>query len=305
MSKRDLITVDDFTADEIGQIFEWATAMRKDRTLDRNLLNGKVMALFSEKPSLRTRVTFEVGMEQLGGSKVFLTNQDINIGQRESVSDIARNLERWVDVIVARTMRHATVEGLAKYSHVPVVNALTDLSHPCQAITDLFTLQFLGCDLKQSRLVFVGDGNNVCHSLMLLCGITGTSMTVACPDGYSPDKTILGKSRELAQKSGASIEVCHDPHTAVKDATAIYTDVWTSMGQEDEAEERRQHFQPFQVNKELVAAAGSDPYIMHCLPAHQGEEITHDVFESEKSVVFEQAENRLHAQKAILKFLLS
>lgn len=304
MSKRDLICVNDLNRDEVQQIFEWAGAMRRDRRTDRTALEGKVMALFMEKQSLRTRATFQIGMEQLGGRSLFLTNAEINIGIREPVEDVARNLERWVDLIVARTKSHKTVEDLAKYARIPVINALTDLSHPCQAMTDIFTLWFMGIDVTRIHLVFVGDGNNVCHSLLRLCAMLGASMTVACPPGYSPNSPVLEEATTLAKQSGASIRVCHDPQEAVRGATALYTDVWASMGQEAEAEERKKHFQPFQVNDSLVRAAGSDPYIMHCLPARRGEEITHEVIESPKSIVFEQAENRLHTQKAIMKFLL-
>ena len=305
MSKRDLITVADFSPEEIMQIFEWAGAMRKDRTVDSTLLQGKVMAMFSEKASLRTRMTFQIGMQHLGGTSYFIGKDEISIGDREPVEDVARNLERWVDVIVARTMKHATVEGLAKHASVPVINALTDLSHPCQAITDLFTLWFIGLKPSETKLVFVGDGNNVCHSLLLLCGMLGTSMTVTCPPGYEPDPDIVEQAAAFASDSGATLKVTHDPREAVKGADAIYTDVWASMGQEAEREERIKKFTPYQVNADLVAAAGTNPYIMHCLPARRGEELTHDVIESDCSIVFEQAENRMHAQKAILKLVMA
>ena len=305
MTVRNLVKVTDFTREEVEQLFEWAGAMRKDRSVDQGLLQGKVMALFFEKSSLRTRVTFEVGMSHLGGTSLFLTNQEINIGERETVEDVARNIERWVDILVARTMSHDTIVQLAKHTRIPVINALSDLYHPCQAITDLFTLWFMGVKMEECRMVFVGDGNNVCGSLLLLAGMMGCSMTVACPEGYEPTAEVMEETAKQAKASGAEITVTHDPHEAVKDATAIYTDVWASMGQEAEAEVRKERFAAFQVNSRLVESAGSNPYIMHCLPARRDEEITHAVLESDRSIVFEQAENRLHAQKAIVKLLMA
>jgi ornithine carbamoyltransferase len=258
-----------------------------------------------EKPSLRTRVTFETGMTQLGGHAIYLAPADIRLGQRESVQDVAANLGRWVDCVIARTFGHAVIVELADYAGIPVVNALSDLEHPCQALADYLTvLEHVG-RLRGIRLVFVGDGNNVWHSLALLGATLGVDTTLACPPGFEGDAGILEAARRIAEGSGASVEVGHDAAAAVAEADIIYTDVWASMGQEEEAAERATVFAPFQVDEALVAAAPPTALVMHCLPAHRGEEITSEVLDGPRSIVLDQAENRLHAQKALLEALLA
>jgi ornithine carbamoyltransferase len=256
-----------------------------------------------EKPSLRTRVTFESAMYQLGGHAIYLAPADIGLGRRECVHDVARNLERWVDMIVARTFLHTTVLDLARYAAIPVINALSDLEHPCQAIADFLTLKEKRGELGGLKLAYVGDGNNICNSLILLSALMGVRMRVASPEGFEPKAEIVEKARSLASPADADIEISHDPYEIVADADALYTDVWASMGQEDEAEHRRTIFSGFQVNAELVSHAPHDVLIMHDMPAHRGEEITDEVIDSARSIVFDQAENRLHAQKGILVFL--
>ena len=306
-NKRDLTCIPDLSNEDVRIIFDRASSMRKDRTAFAGTLRGKVMALISEKQSLRTRVTFETGMYQLGGYTIYLSNHDISFGKREPAADIARNLERWVDIIVARVFRQESVNDLAKYASIPVINALSDDAHPCQALADFFTLQWLGHDLKGFPLTYVGDGNNVCHSIMLLSGVMGLRLTVSTPENpaYMPRESILVHARRLAAENGGEINYEPDPVCAVRGARAVYTDVWTSMGQEEEAEERQKAFWDYQVNSALLSHAESGALTMHCLPAHRGEEITDEVMDSEYSIVFEQAENRLHTQKAILHYFLA
>jgi ornithine carbamoyltransferase len=258
-----------------------------------------------EKPSLRTRVTFEAGMTQLGGHAIYLTPADIRLGERETVQDAARNLERWVDGIVARTFSHQMVERLASYSRVPVINGLTDAHHPVQILCDLFTVWEKRRKVAGLRVVFVGDGNNVCHSWLQGAAKMGVHFTLACPKGYEPDPGIFAAALEAAQASGARLTVTHDPVAAVREADVLYTDVWTSMGQEEERARRLKDFQGFQVDARLVRLAASDVLVMHCLPAHRGEEITDEVMEGPHSIVFDEAENRLHMQKAVLVRLLA
>jgi len=267
-------------------------------------LRGKTLALVFEKPSLRTRVAFEAGMTQLGGHGSYLSANDIDMGGRESVPDVARNLSRWVQVIAARVFRHATVEELARHSSVPVINALCDREHPCQALADMLTLKERFGRLPGLRLAYVGDGNNVCHSLMLLGATLGVNVGVACPPDYRPDPEIVQQAEHLAAESDATITISSAPGEIVAGADAVYTDVWASMGQEHEAARRRPVFQPYQVNTELMAQAGGGALVMHCLPAHRGEEVTADVIDGPNSVVFDQAENRLHVQKALILTLL-
>jgi ornithine carbamoyltransferase len=246
-------------------------------------------------------------MYQLGGYAVYLTNHDISLGKREPVADVARNLERWVDIIVARVHRQESVEQLAKYASVPVVNALSDDTHPCQALADFFTLERLGHNLKGFPLTYVGDGNNVCHSLVLLSGLVGLRLTVSTPEtlDYMPRESVMEQGRYMAAASGGEIRYESDPVRAVRGARAVYTDVWTSMGQENEADVRQRAFADYQVNSALLAHAEPGALVMHCLPAHRGEEITDEVIDSEQSIIFEQAENRLHTQKAILHYFLA
>ncbi len=267
-------------------------------------LEGRSILLYFAKPSLRTFVTFDVGIAELGGHSVYLPFGQVSIGEREPIEDVARNLSRWCHGIVARTYGHHVVEDLARWGGVPVVNALTDLLHPCQAMADALTIQENG-DLRRGRLVYIGDGNNVSHSLIHLAGRMGMKLTVCTPPNYAPDAAIVRRGLELAGSSGGEIHLETDPRAAVKDAAFLYTDVWASMGQEDEAAERQVIFAPYQINRALVGAAPEGVKILHCLPAHRGDEITAEVFESEASLVFDQAENRLHVQKAILERLLA
>jgi ornithine carbamoyltransferase len=267
-------------------------------------LRGKTLALVFEKPSLRTRVAFEAGMTQLGGHGSYLSANDIDMGGRESVPDVARNLSRWVQVIAARVFRHATVAELARHSSVPVINALCDREHPCQALADMLTLKERFGRLQGIRLAYVGDGNNVCNSLMLLGATLGVNVGVACPPDYRPDPEIVEQAERLAAESDCAITISSAPGEIVGGADAVYTDVWASMGQEHEAARRRPAFQPYQLNGALMEQAQARALVMHCLPAHRGEEITADVIDGPNSVVFDQAENRLHVQKALILTLL-
>jgi len=267
-------------------------------------LQGKTLALVFEKPSLRTRVAFEAGMTQLGGHGSYLSANDIDMGGRESVPDVARNLSRWVQAIAARVFKHTTIAELARYATIPVINALSDREHPCQALADMLTLQERFGRLQGLRLAYVGDGNNVCHSLMLLGATLGVNVGVACPPDYRPDPEIVQLAEQRAAASHATSSISAAPGELVAGADAIYTDVWASMGQEHEAARRRPVFQPYQVNAALVALARREAIVMHCLPAHRGEEITVEAIDGPQSVVFEQAENRLHVQKALILTLL-
>ena len=269
----------------------------------RQILAGKTLAMIFEKPSLRTRVSFETGIFQLGGHGIYLGPSDISLGKRESIADAARTLDRMCDMIMARTFAHSTVTELAKYAEVPVINGLSDLEHPCQALADFYTILEHKKQLDGLKLAFIGDGNNVAHSLMLLAAKVGTNFTIACPEGYEPDEAIVRQSREDAKQTGAVIEVVNDAKAAADGADVIYTDVWASMGQEEEREERARIFAPFQVNAELMNLAKDDAIFEHCLPAHRGDEVTDEVIDGRWSMVFDEAENRLHAQKAVMALL--
>jgi ornithine carbamoyltransferase len=262
------------------------------------------MVMFFEKPSLRTRLTFEAGMVSLGGTAMFVDQTHERLDAREKLSDVAHNLERWVDLIVLRTYSQQTIEGMAEHAGVPVINALSDVEHPCQALADYLTLLERFGDVKDHCLAYVGDGNNVAHSLLLTCACLGSSIRVATPAGYTPNPQIVAAAHEIAEETGAEIQLLTDPHEAVAGADAVYTDAWTSMGQEREEGKRAQVFPPYQVNAELMAEAAPHAVFMHCLPAHRGLEVTDAVIDSPQSVVFEQAENRLHVQKAIIYLLL-
>jgi len=257
-----------------------------------------------EKPSLRTRVTFEVGMTSMGGFAVYMDHSKPRLGERESIKDVARNLDRWVDGIVARTFSHQSVIELAENASIPVVNALTDLLHPCQALGDYFTLTEKFGRVKGLKLAFIGDGNNVCHSLMLTGAKLGATVRVATPSGFEPKTDMVNQAKALARTTGAKIELFRDPLEAVAGVQAVYTDVWASMGQEYAAHLRTQVFAPYQVTESLLEAAGPDTVFLHCLPAHRGQEVTDAVIDSSKSLVYDQAENRLHVQKALLLLLL-
>ena len=301
---RDLTSIEDFTPDELACALELAAAMKAHPSDYRGTLAGKQVALFFEKPSLRTRLTFEAGINSLGGASFFVDQTQSRLGARESLSDVAHNLERWIDGIVLRTFAHETVTTMAQHASIPVINALSELEHPCQAMADMLTLQEHFGDLRNVHLAYVGDGNNVAHSLMLAVASLGATISVATPEGYEPSAEITKAAKALAAVSGGSVEVVHDPLDAVAGADAVYTDVWASMGQESEAGDRRNIFSPYQVNQNLFSCAARHAVFMHCLPAHRGDEVTETVIDSPRSVVFDQAENRLHIQKAILVSLL-
>ncbi|MEO0072934.1 MAG: ornithine carbamoyltransferase [candidate division WOR-3 bacterium] len=304
---RHLLSIADLSGEEILKILYKASDLKEELKFEPclNYLLGKSCALIFEKPSLRTRVTFELAINQLGANAIYLTQADIGLGKREAISDIARNLSRWVNAIIARTYAHKTLLELAQYSTIPVINALSDLEHPCQALADFLTIYEKRGRLAGIKLAWVGDGNNVCHSLMLGAGLLGLTMKIATPKGYEPNKEILTKAQEYAARSNAKIIITNDPKDAVTDSEFIYTDTWISMGQEQEAETRRRIFRPFQVNRELLAYAPRTHFIMHCLPAHRGEEITDEVLDGPNSIVLDQAENRLHVQRAILYLILT
>ena len=299
---RHLISAADLTREQILQIFRVAADLKQRWKAGRhdNPLAARSVALIFEKPSLRTRVTFEVGVVQLGGRAVYLSGGEIGLGSRESPADVARNLSRWVDAIAARVYTHATVETLARHATIPVINALSDFEHPCQALADWFTLWERGVDVSRLRLAWIGDGNNVFHSVALVGALLGAAQVIACPPGYEPDPRVLAKVREL----GGSIEVTEDARKAASGADVIYTDVWTSMGQEDEREKRLEAFSRYQVNETIVSFAKVGALVMHCLPAHRGEEITDAVLDGPNAIVLDQAENRLHAQKAVMLELM-
>jgi ornithine carbamoyltransferase len=304
MRGRDFLSVDDFSPREIRKVFSLAASMKAHPRRHRKSLDGRIMALIFEKQSLRTRTTFTVGITQLGGSALTLTPADISLGKRESVYDVAKNLERMVDGIMIRTFGHDIAKSMASHAGVPVINGLTDFEHPCQALADFFTIIECGKKLKRARIVYVGDGNNVTHSLALAAGKLGATFVVATPESYRPDAAVMERAAALAGENGGSITWTPDPVEAVRDADVVYTDTWTSMGQEQEAAVRRVAFAPFQVNMGLFSHAADDAIFMHCLPAHRGEEVTDEVIDAPNSVVFQQAENRLHVQKAVMDLLL-
>jgi len=300
----DLVSTLDLGPAGVDAVLNLAGIMKARPADFRKALAGRQMVMFFEKPSLRTRLTFEAGMAGLGGTAMFVDQRHERLDARETLSDVAHNLERWVDLIVLRTFSQQTIEGMAKHARVPVINALSDREHPCQALADYLTLQERFGDMKNRCLAYVGDGNNVAHSLLLTCACLGSSIRVATPPGYAPDAQILADAREIAEDTGAEIRLLTDPHEAVNGADAVYTDAWVSMGQEKEEGERARIFPPYQVNRELMAEAAPHAVFMHCLPAHRGLEVTDEVMDSEQSLIFEQAENRLHVQKAILYLLL-
>jgi ornithine carbamoyltransferase len=300
----DLVSTRDLGPQGVQAVLHLAELMKSRPSVFQRSLAGKQMVMFFEKPSLRTRLTFEAGMTSLGGSAMFVDQSQSRLDARESLSDIAHNLERWVDVIVLRTFAQETIEGMARYASIPVINALSDLEHPCQALADYFTLQERFGDLKKITLAYVGDGNNMAHSLLLTSACLGSSIRIATPKGYSPNARIVADARKIAKETGARIELMTDAHAAVAGVDAIYTDAWASMGQEQEAGQRAAIFPPYQVNRQLMAEAAPHAAFMHCLPAHRGEEVTNEVMDSENSIIFEQAENRLHVQKSILYLLL-
>jgi ornithine carbamoyltransferase len=303
LSGRDFLSLLDFTSDELERFLDKAVEVKANPQRFTAALSGKTLFLYFEKPSLRTRVTFEAGMTQLGGHAICYGASEGRIGVRESVEDVARNLERWVDGAMLRTFSHDLVVDLARFAGIPVINGLTDRLHPCQGLADYLTLRELRGELRGRRLVYIGDGNNVAHSLINGGARLGVHVTVITPPGYEPAPDVVELARAAATETGARIEVTHDVG-AVAGADAVYTDVWASMGQEAEAEARRRAFAAYQVNVALMDRAGADAVFLHCLPAHRGDEVTSEVADMPQSMIFEQAENRLHAQKAILLLLL-
>jgi len=301
--KKDLISLKDLTPKEIEEIFILTDKLKQDKF--SKVLEGKTLALVFQKPSNRTRVSFEVGMYQLGGYSIYLGPEEINLGIRESVKDVAKTLSRYVDAIVLRTFEHKNVLEMAKYATVPVINGLSDFSHPCQVLSDIYTIREKFKKLKGIKLAYIGDGNNnVCHSLLFACPKVGINISIASPKDYQPQREVLKEALRLSKLNNTQVNLSDDPFLAVKDADIIYTDVWISMGKEREAKIRKKIFKRFQVNRDLVSSAKRTCLIMHCLPAHRGEEITDEVIDSKNSIVFDQAENRLHVQKAILIKLL-
>lgn len=305
--KRDFLSLADLTPAEIEQLLALASDLkqRHKRGEPTPLLAGQALALLFDKPSLRTRASFEVGTYQLGGYTTYMQSQDIGLGVREPIKDVGRVLSRYYDGVVIRTFAHDTVVQLAQAATVPVINGLTDLLHPCQILAALQTLHEHFGSLAGLHVAYVGDGNNVANSWLLGAAQLGLRLAIACPKGYQPDRTIVQQAQEIAEDTGATLWIVEDPHQAVKGADVVYTDVWTSMGQEKEAAIRREVFRPYQINTALMAETPSHAVVLHCLPAHRGEEIVDEVLESPRSLVFEEAENRLHAQKALLVFLLT
>ena len=304
LAGRDLCSIADLSMQETRGLIDLAHHVKADPSAYRHALDAKQMVMFFEKASLRTRLTFEAGINTLGGSAIFVDQTQSPLGERESLADIARNVERWVSIIVLRTYSHETITEMADYARVPVINALSDLEHPCQAIGDWMSLEERFGTAKGLKFTYVGDGNNVCHSLMLTGAQLGAQVTVATPKNYGPKADILAQARGIANNSGGSIEVINDPVAAVTGADAVYTDVCTSMGFEHEATKRAPLFKPYQVNELLMSHAAPHAVFMHCLPAHRNAEVTDAVLDGPQSIVFEQAENRMHAQKSLLLMLL-
>ena len=302
MKGKDLLSISDLSSEDIQLLISNAVDMKAEGWT--SLLGEKVLALLFEKPSLRTRVSFEIAMRQLGGHTIYLSPDEVGLGKRESVPDVARVLSRYANAIVARTFSHQTLEILASYADVPVINALSDLEHPCQALADFLTIYEKKEALEELTLAYVGDGNNVAHSLLLAASLTGVNFRIASPSGYRVQEKILLLAQDYALDSGAEIVCTEEPHLAVSGADVVYTDVWTSMGQEAEAARRRQIFAGYQVNDELLSLAKEDAILMHPLPAHHGEEVAEGILDSPQSVVFDQAENRVHLQKALLADML-
>jgi ornithine carbamoyltransferase len=304
MQKRDFVSIRNWTTDELKKVLTMARAVKANPSKYTRRLEGKALALIFEKPSLRTRVSFDVGIHQLGGYSLYLTQADINLGKREGVRDVAKNLERMVQGIMIRTFSHEAVEEMAEEACIPVINGLTDFCHPCQAMADYLTILEIKGRLRGVKIAYIGDGNNVAHSLIFGAARFGVHLTVASPKGYEPNPDAVRWAKEQAVATGGTIEILRDPVAAAKQADILYTDVWTSMGRESEASKRRKAFKAYQIDDAMARHAKPDYIFMHCLPAHRGEEVTDSVIDSDHSVVFQQAENRLHAQKAILLALM-
>jgi ornithine carbamoyltransferase len=303
MKTRHLISMEDLSRSEIQKILDLAAKIKRTPRAFQNALRGKMFGLIFEKPSTRTWVSFEVGIQSLGGGAIYLGPEDIQLGVREAVQDVARVLDRYLDGVILRTFSHQTITTFERYFHKPVINGLSDFEHPCQALGDFLTIREKFKGKKKPLLAYVGDANNVFNSLMLLSAKSGAAFRYATPRDFPPNRGVVKKAKELAQKSGAAIEGSHDPKEAVRGADFVYTDVWISMGEEGQREGKMKSFRGFQVNRGLLHLASRDAKVMHCLPAHRGEEITDDVLEGKSSVVFDQAENRLHVQKAVLVHL--
>ncbi len=304
--KKDLLTIGGLSSEDIESILERSSILKEKQKRKEPYcpLIGKTLGMFFEKASTRTRVSFEVGIYQLGGQAIFLTPSDLQIGRGESIEDTARVLSRYIDGLIVRTFSQKTVEDMARYATIPVINGLTDNHHPCQILSDLFTIKEKKGRLNGLKLCYIGDGNNVANSLIEGTTKVGINTSLACPDGYDPDEEIVRKSKARAEKGGPFIEILRDPLKAAEGADILYTDVWASMGQESEREQRLKVFKPYQINRKIVGAAKSDVLVMHCLPAHRGEEITDDIIDGKNSIVLDQAENRLHTQKAIMEILM-
>jgi ornithine carbamoyltransferase len=301
---KDLISITQLSAKDLGTVFATAKRLKAERLGHLDLLPGRRLAMIFEKDSLRTRFTFDIAIQDFGGSAVFLDHRDARLGSRESIKDVARNLERWVHAIVARTYKHRAIEEIAANCEIPVINGLSDLMHPCQALADFFTLTERWQDVRGRRVCYVGDGNNTCHSLIQTAAKLGAHVTVASPEGYEPSSKIVNEAMLVARDTGSEITILNDPNEGADGADAVYTDVWASMGQEDEREERAGVFLEYQVDAEMMARAKPGAFFMHCLPAHRGAEVTADVMDGPQSIVYDIAENRLHVQKAILALLM-
>jgi ornithine carbamoyltransferase len=302
MKGKSLASLYDLSKEEMEEIFKTSELLKLQnlRGQEHPLLKGKTLAMIFEKPSTRTRVSFEVGMWQLGGYALYLSSTDLQLGRGETVGDTAQVLSRYVHGIMARVFAHQTIVDLVKYSRVPVINGLSDFSHPCQGLADLFTVYEKKGRLEGLKLAYVGDGNNVAHSLLYGCSKMGMNITLGCPKGYEPDSKVVSQAKEESKRTGCDVKVVHDPEEAVQGADVIYTDVWASMGKEKERDQRVKLLKPYQVNPLLTKGAKEDFIFMHRLPAHRGEEVTDEVADSKNSVIFDQAENRMHTQKAIL-----
>ena len=306
MKGRSLASLYDLTKEEIEQILKTSELLKlqSGRGQEHPLLKGKTLAMIFEKPSTRTRISFEVGMWQLGGYALYLSASDLQLGRGETIADTAQVLSRYVDGIMARVFAHQTILDLVKYSSVPVINGLSDFTHPCQGLADLFTIYQKKGRLSGLKLAYVGDGNNVAHSLLYGCSKVGMSIALACPKGYQPNTKVISEAKKEAKGNGCEAKVTNDPKEAVRGADIVYTDVWASMGKEKEHATRIRIFKPYQVNDQLVKGAKEDYIFMHCLPAHRGEEVTNEVADSKNSVIFDQAENRLHTQKALMALIM-
>jgi len=299
---KDFLSLADFNKESLTYLLDLAIRLKQDNRIDQihHVLKNKTLILIFSKPSLRTRVSFEVGIRQLGGNSIVLKQDEINLGVRETIADTARVISRYADGVMIRTFDHNDVVEFAKWSDIPVINGLTDSSHPCQVLADLLTIKETFGNLENLKLAYIGDGNNMANSLLLGCSIMGMDISICCPEGYDPDTWYLNKAEEFADISGSKIQVTNNPKEGMLNANIVYTDVWASMGQEAEAQKRKELFKPYQINSELLNHASDDVIVLHCLPAHRGEEITEEVLEKYADVIFEQAENRLHAQKAIM-----